>query len=59
MASETIELPGIMEMAQTISERLKLKGAWFFQVKLATNGILILLEVAPRIAGTMAVNRVR
>ncbi|MEH5012141.1 ATP-grasp domain-containing protein [Phytobacter diazotrophicus] len=59
MASETIELPGILEMAQAISERLQLKGAWFFQVKLATNGTLTLLEVAPRIAGTMAVNRVR
>lgn len=59
MASETVELPGILEMAQAISARLKLKGAWFFQVKKAANGMLTLLEVAPRIAGTMAVNRVR
>lgn len=59
MASETVELSGVFEMAQSISERLKLKGAWFFQVKKAADETLTLLEVAPRIAGTMAVNRVR
>jgi|MedtruStandDraft_1076414.scaffolds.fasta_scaffold01015_19 hypothetical protein len=59
MASVTCELPGISAMAEKISDRLNLKGAWFFQVKAAKDGKLTLLEVASRIAGTMAVNRVR
>lgn len=59
MASITVELPGIREMAQSIYERFQLRGAWFFQIKASTDGTLTLLEVAPRIAGTMAVNRVR
>lgn len=59
MASITVELAGIKEMAQSICERLQLRGAWFFQVKASVDGTLTLLEVAPRIAGTMAVNRVR
>lgn len=59
MASQTVELPGVLQMAQAISERLRMRGAWFFQLKLAANGALTLLEVAPRIAGTMAVNRTR
>ncbi len=59
MASITVELAGIKEMAQSICERLQLRGTWFFQVKASIDGTLTLLEVAPRIAGTMAVNRVR
>jgi len=58
MASTTVELVGIKEMAQSICARLQLRGAWFFQIKASADGILTLLEVAPRIAGTMAVNRV-
>ncbi|MEA1064353.1 ATP-grasp domain-containing protein [Erwinia sp. HR93] len=59
MGSKTIELAGIKQLAQKISDELNLFGAWFFQLKKSTENVLTLLEVAPRIAGTMAVNRIR
>ncbi|MBX2989411.1 MAG: ATP-grasp domain-containing protein [Bdellovibrionaceae bacterium] len=43
--------------AALISRRFKLKGAWFFQMKFDADGNPKLLEVAPRIAGTMALYR--
>ena len=46
------------DYARAISSRLELHGAWFFQVKESRAGVLTLLEVAPRIAGTMALHRV-
>jgi carbamoyl-phosphate synthase large subunit len=45
--------------ARLIAGRLALYGAWFFQLKAARDGTLTLQEIAPRIAGTMALNRVR
>jgi len=45
-------------MAQTINDTLKFRGAWFFQVKERAGGELVLMEIAPRIAGTMALFRV-
>lgn len=45
--------------AQLIMSKLKIYGAWFFQMKEDKFGKLKLLEIAPRISGTMAVNRVR
>lgn len=47
-----------VDYAKTISSRLKLHGAWFFQVKKSTDGVFKLLEIAPRIACTMALHRV-
>ncbi len=47
------------EYALKISEKLDLYGAWFFQLKEDQNGVLKLMEIGPRIAGTMALNRVR
>lgn len=44
-------------MAAAIAERLRLKGAWFFQIKQAADGRFKLLEVAPRIAGSMGMSR--
>lgn len=55
----SIELPGAAEIARVISDRLEMRGSWFFQLKRAASGELALLEVAPRIAGSMAVHRVR
>jgi len=46
------------EYAEIISSRLALYGAWFFQVKKSKSGTYTLLEIAPRIAGTMALYRV-
>ncbi len=54
----TVELPEAMDMAAIIGEALELRGAWFFQLKRAADGQLVLLEVAPRISGSMATHRV-
>ena len=56
--TQTVSLPGVGKIAQSISEALDLRGAWFFQLKRAVDGELTLLEVAPRIAGSMAAHRV-
>ena len=45
--------------AEKILEKIPLFGAWFFQLKESTDGIWTLLEVAPRIAGAMAFQRVQ
>jgi hypothetical protein len=47
------------DYAEAISGRLEFHGAWFFQVKRAGDGPFKLLEIAPRIAGTMALHRVQ
>lgn len=47
------------EYASAISRKLTFHGAWFFQVKRNRRNTLTLLEIAPRIAGTMALHRVR
>lgn len=56
------ELPEVHAIALRIEQALKplggIYGAWFFQLKRATLGELALLEVAPRIAGAMAMHRV-
>lgn len=45
--------------AEKILEKIKITGAWFFQVKEDDDGILRLLEIDIRIAGTMCFNRGR
>jgi len=55
--SKTNEI--FQKYAEIISEKLKISGAWFFQTKKDASGTFKLLEIAPRIAGTMAINRVR
>lgn len=47
----------IKAIAYDINKKLKFYGAWFFQVKLDKNNHPKLMEVAPRIAGTMCVTR--
>lgn len=51
-------LPEAQLFAERIAARLELHGAWFFQLKRDAAGELTLLEVAPRIAGSMALSRV-
>ena len=53
-----VDLPEAQEMANSIGNTLDLRGAWFFQIKRSADGELTLLEVAPRIAGSMATHRV-
>lgn len=47
----------ILEMATKINEKLNFKGAWFFQTKKDKNGVYKLLEISPRIPGTMGLSR--
>src|SRR5208283_1762519 len=45
------------EIAQTINSFLSFRGPWFFQVKENSDGEFVLLEIGPRIAGSMALYR--
>jgi len=45
------------QLAELINASLRFRGAWFFQVKENTRGELNLLEIAPRIAGSMGLYR--
>ncbi|WHY91240.1 ATP-grasp domain-containing protein [Neobacillus cucumis] len=47
----------VREIAEKINQKLKPRGMWFFQVKEASDGSFKLLEIAPRIAGTMSLYR--
>lgn len=58
VSSHTVCLSEARVIAEKIGSRLQLCGAWFFQMKRAEDGELTLLEVAPRIAGAMALHRV-
>lgn len=49
--------PSIEAMAVSIAAELRLQGAWFFQARRDAHGVPKLLEVAPRIAGSMALSR--
>lgn len=46
------------EYAEIISRDLELHGAWFFQTRENAKGEPVLLEIAPRVGGTMALHRV-
>lgn len=59
VSTRTVDLPEVKAWAQAIGECLQLHGAWFFQLKRARDGELTLLEVAPRIAGSMCAHRVQ
>lgn len=45
------------EIARQISDRIRMRGAWFFQLKRNDAGEYKLLEVATRVAGTMCLER--
>lgn len=47
----------IKEIAKVINSKLSFTGAWFFQLKKDKDDNYKLLEIAPRIAGTMALHR--
>lgn len=58
MQSHHVDDPSFIDIARRIEKMLPMRGAWFFQVKRDRHGTLTLLEVAPRIAGAMALSRV-
>ncbi len=45
------------KLAAIINETLAFRGVWFFQVKERKSGEMVLMEISPRIAGTMALYR--
>lgn len=45
------------KIAKIINETLKFRGMWFFQVKKTKNNELTLMEIAPRVSGTMGFYR--
>ncbi len=47
----------IMKIADIINSQLNFRGAWFFQVKKKKNGEYRLMEISPRIPGTMGLSR--
>lgn len=55
--TDTGVLEEVRDMAARINDHIEFTGAWFFQVKRASDGSLCLLEIAPRIAGAMAFSR--
>ena len=59
MNSKDVSNPQFLDFANRITSKLEFYGAWFFQLKEDISGSLKLLEIGPRIAGTMAVNRVK
>lgn len=49
--------PVFETIAEGINRRMDLKGPWFYQVKHDKDGVLKLLEISPRTAGSMALAR--
>lgn len=47
----------IRGIAEEINSRLSFRGVWFFQLKRNARGEYRLLEIAPRVAGTMCLER--
>jgi hypothetical protein len=45
--------------ADIISQKMQMHGLWFYQMKRDKNGSLKLLEIGPRVSGTMMLNRAR
>jgi hypothetical protein len=52
-----VEHPEFKQIANKINNNLQMRGAWFFQVKEARDGTLKLMEIAPRVAGSMGLVR--
>ncbi len=55
--SSTVEDKRFKELANIINKTLSFRGVWFFQLKENSSGELILMEIAPRVAGTMGLSR--
>lgn len=58
VAAEIVEDDSeFVRIAEDLNSRFDFRGAWFFQVKRNEAGCLKLLEVSPRISGTMGLSR--
>jgi hypothetical protein len=58
VSSRTVEGEEFQSFAQIINAGLSLRGAWFFQMKQNASGQPVLMEIAPRIAGSSGLHRV-
>lgn len=47
----------IKSIAEILNQRLKFRGVWFFQVRKNMDGEYRLMEVSPRVPGTMGITR--
>lgn len=56
VSSKTVNNPKFIELAKKINQTLLFRGVWFFQVKENIHGEFVLMEIAPRIAGTMGLS---
>ncbi len=52
VGSTSVEDPQFEFLAHAINSALTFRGQWFFQMKKRASGELVLLEIAPRAAGT-------
>ena len=57
VSSETVTDDRFENIARAINSVLVFRGVWFFQVKENSAGNLVMLEIAPRVAGTMGLER--
>ena len=55
--TKPVMISEIQEIGLKINERLHFRGMWFFQLKRTKEGELALMEIAPRLAGTMGMYR--
>lgn len=55
--SQTVQDARFKDLAHKINGTLTFRGMWFFQVKENASGELVLMEIAPRVAGTMGLVR--
>ncbi len=46
-----------IELARRINQKIVFRGAWFYQVKRATDGSLCLMEIASRLGGSSLLSR--
>jgi predicted ATP-grasp superfamily ATP-dependent carboligase len=59
VSSASVADDRFQELAEKINSKIVFRGVWFFQVKERLDGELVLMEIAPRIAGTMGLVRAK
>ncbi len=56
VSSKIVNNPKFIALAEKINNVLSFRGVWFFQVKENMDGEFVLMEIAPRVAGTMGLS---
>jgi hypothetical protein len=55
--SKAVSDPRFHQLAETINKHIQFQGVWFYQVKERQDGDFVLMEISPRVAGTMSLFR--